>query len=248
MLRHMELQTANPFERTAGAVQILIVDDDPAIRKVVQYRLEAAGYQVWVATGGLEALEIVDKRGLPHLAVIDVMMPDMNGFDLCEQLLAYSDLPVIMLTAVSDEQTVVRGIRLFAEDYITKPFRPSELLARVERVLRRMSTPLQSKGALIPVDSLLAIDLVHQRVQLEGQWVDLTPTETKLLHILIRNAGRPVTSDFLLQRLWPSEERYEDILRVHIHRLRQKIEPDPRSPRYILTERELGYCFAEKVA
>jgi DNA-binding response OmpR family regulator len=243
----MKLHTADPTDTRLRLADILIVDDDPAIRKVLQYRLEGVGYSVWVASDGNEALRIVDQRGLPHLAIVDVMMPGMTGFELCEQLTAFSDLPVILLTAVSDEKTVVRGIRLFAEDYITKPFRPSELIARVERVLRRMATPIRSTGALLPVDSLLSVDFVHQRVMVDGQWVELTPTETKLLHILIRNAGRPLTTDFLLQRIWPTEQRYEDVLRLHIYRLRQKIEPDPLQPRYILTERELGYCFAERV-
>lgn len=243
----MALQSTNPFNTGAHGEQILIVDDDASIRKVVQYRLEGAGYDVWSAASGKEALDIIDTKGLPNLAIVDVMMPGMNGFELCEELLAYSDVPVIMLTAVSDEQTVVRGIRLFAEDYITKPFRPSELIARVERVLRRMGTPIRSRSAILPVDNKLSLDFAHQRVVLDGRTIDLTPTETKLLYILVRNSGRPVNSDFLLQRLWPTEERYEDVLRVHIYRLRQKIEPDPRNPRYILTERELGYSFAEKI-
>ena len=219
----MKRHVVNPFSVSACREDILVVDDDPAIRQVLLYHLENAGYHVWSADSGLQALELVEHRGLPHLAIVDVMMPGMDGFELCEHLLLYSDLPVIMLTAVTDEETVVRGLRFFAEDYITKPFRSAELLARVQRVLRRAPSSLEKKGALIAIDSMLSIDFAHQRVLLEGRCVDLTPTETKLLYILVCNAGRPVTSDFLMRRIWPSEEHHRDALRVNIYRLRQKI-------------------------
>jgi DNA-binding response OmpR family regulator len=169
-------------------------------------------------------------------------MPGMDGFEFCQAVQAYSDLPVIMLTAVDEEETVIRGIEQFAEDYVTKPFSPRELVARTERVLRRIGDFAYTLEPITKVDDRLAVDFSHQIAIVEGEPIALTPTETKILYILMRNAGRTVTSDFLLRRLWPLEEVFEDTLRVHIHRLRKKIEIEPKSP-YIVTERGLGYRF-----
>lgn len=232
-----------PINSQGEPWRILVVDDDEAVRHVIKLRLDRIGCQVWTAASAKDALSLIEERGLPHLGIIDVMMPGMNGFELCEQIQSWSDLPVIMLTALSDEQTVVRGIRFFAEDYITKPFRAAEFVARVERVLRRIGDFAYALDPVLEVDERLAVDFSHQRVLIDGDAVDLTPTESKLLYILMRNADRPVSTSFLLRRLWPNEERYEDVLRVHIYRLRQKIEPDTGRPRYIRTERDIGYRF-----
>ena len=148
-----------------------------------------------------------------------------------------------MLTAIDEEETVVQGIELYAEDYVTKPFSPRELIARVRRVLRRIGDFAYTLEPVIRVDDRLAVDFAHQQATIEGQPVALSPTETKLLYLLMRSAGRPVTSGFLLRRLWPLEEMFEDALRVHVYRLRHKIEPVPSHPRYIVTERGLGYQF-----
>lgn len=223
--------------------RILIVDDDSAVREIVRTHLEHAGCEVWTASGGQQALEAVDRRGLPHLAIVDVMMPGMNGFELCARLQSWSDLPVILLTAVSDEQTVVHGLRLFAEDYITKPFRGSELVARVERVLRRIGDFAYALEPVLKVDENLSVDLAHQTAYTQSRLIPLSPLDTKLLHILMRRAGRPLPHEFILRRLWPHEKRYEDTLRVAVYRLRQKIEPNPHQPCYILTERDFGYVF-----
>lgn len=239
-MRHSDIA---PISRQGQPWRILVVDDDLAIRQVVRLRLERAGCEVWTAGSGKAALEVISERGLPHLGVIDVMMPGMNGFELCEQLQSWCDLPVIMLTALSDERTVVRGIRFFAEDYVAKPFRAAELVARVDRVLRRIGDFAYALAPVMEVDDRLAVDFAHQKILLEGEPVALTPTESKLLYILMRNAERPVSSGFLLRRLWPNEERYEDVLRVHVYRLRNKVEPDTRRLRYILTERDYGYRF-----
>lgn len=228
---------------SARSKRILVVDDDPAIRRMVGEKLDRAGFEVWTASSGEQALEIIDRRGLPHLAVVDLMMPGMDGFAFCRVVQKFCDLPVILLTAVDEEETVIQGIERFAEDYVTKPFSPRELVARVKRVLRRIGDFAYTLDPLIQVDDRLAVDLAHQQAIVDGRPVSLTPTETKALYILMRNAGRIVTTDFLLRRLWPLEEIFEDALRVHIHRLRQKIEADPEHPRYILTERGLGYKF-----
>jgi DNA-binding response OmpR family regulator len=223
--------------------RVLVVDDDPKIRRLVELKLDHAGFEVFVAASGQEALDIISRCGLPHLAIVDIMMPGMNGFEFCETVQEFSDLPVVLLTAVDDEETIIQGIERFAEDYVVKPFSPRELLARVQRVLRRIGDFAYTLDPVSRVDDRLGVDFAHQQAIVEGQRIDLTPTETKLLYILMRNAGRTVTIDFLLRRLWPLEEVFEDTLRVHVHRLRQKIEADPRKPRYVVTERGLGYRF-----
>jgi DNA-binding response OmpR family regulator len=232
-----------PASSATGIQRILAVDDDPKVRRLVELKLDHAGFEVRTAASGKEALDIIAQYGLPHLAIVDIMMPGLNGFEFCEAVQEFSDLPVIMLTAVDDEDTVIRGIERFAEDYIIKPFSPRELLARVQRVLRRIGDFAYTIEPVTQVDGRLGVDFAHQRAVVDGQSVDLTPTETKILYILMRNAGRTVTTDFLLRRLWPLEEVFEDTLRVHVHRLRQKIEGNPRQPRYVVTERGLGYRF-----
>ncbi|GAP63918.1 hypothetical protein ARMA_2341 [Ardenticatena maritima] len=224
--------------------RILIVDDDPFILELVRRKLEQSGFDVLSAVSGKEALALIQQKGLPHLALLDINMPEMDGFELSRRLQEFSDVPVIFLTAVDEEDTIVEGIRLFAEDYVTKPFSPRELVARIDRVLRRIGDFRYTLNPIIQVDEHLAIDFGHQRAFVNGKEVPLTPTETKLLHILMRNAGRPVSYDFLIRRLWPMEDVFEDSLRVHVHRLRHKIEPNPSKPRYIKTERGIGYRFA----
>ncbi len=231
------LQTESCLQR------ILVVDDDPAIRRLLKDKLEGAGYDVWTAESGGQALDVIQRRGMPHLAIVDINMPGMNGLRFCEAVQQFSDLPVIMLSAVDEEETIVGSISRYAEDYVVKPFSPRELVARVQRVLRRIGDYSYTWEVETRVDDFLVIDIPHQRAVAGGQAVPLTPTETKLIYLLMRNAGRTVTTDFLLRRLWPMEEVFEDTLRVHIHRLRQKIEPVPGRPRYVLTERGVGYSF-----
>ncbi len=227
-----------------GAVQrILVVDDDPDILRVVRYTLELEGFEVGSAGSAYEALEWIRRNGLPHMAVVDIMMPGRNGIELCRDVQRFSDLPVIMLTAVDDEGTVVSTIDEVAEDYVTKPFRPRELAARVKRLMRRVGDFNYTLAPVTKIDDQLAIDFVNQRALVGDRDVSLTPTETKLLHILIRSGRRTVTIDYLLRRLWPLEEIFEDTLRVHVHRLRQKIEPKPGAPRYLITQRGVGYSF-----
>ncbi len=231
------------FHTESNLQRILVVDDDPAILRLLKDKLEGAGYEVWTAASGKQALEIMERRGMPHLAVVDINMPGMNGLHFCETVQEFSDLPVIMLSAIDEEETIVGSISRYAEDYVTKPFSPRELVARLERVLRRIGDYSYTWDVLTRIDEHLAVDIPHQRALVGDQTVALTPTETKLLYLLMRNAGHTVSTDFLLRRLWPMEEVFEDTLRVHIHRLRHKIEPAPSRPRYILTERGLGYSF-----
>ena len=197
----------------------------------------------WPAASAEEALTLIEKRGLPQLGVFDVLMPGMSGFELYEALLTWCDLPVIVLTAVSDERTVRRGIRFPPTDYINKPFRPSEFLARVERVFRRFGRGEAVQGSVTEVDDRLSVDFIHQHALIDGEPVSLTPMENKLLYILMRKMGQSVSTELLSQRLYPDEEAYADVLRVHVQRLREKLERDPRKPVYLLSDGDAGYRF-----
>ena len=226
-----------------AAYKILVVDDEPDIVSVVSMTLEAEGFEVETAFSAKEAFDLIGRKGLPHLAVLDIMMPGTDGITLARKLQKFSDLPVIMLTAIDEETTVVKTIEEVAEDYVSKPFRPKELAARVKRVIRRMGDFAFRLETLTVIDDRLAVDFAAKKALIDEQPVSLTPTETKILHILIRSARRTVTTEYLLARLWPLDEVYEDTLRVHVHRLRQKIEPDASKPYYLITQRGVGYSF-----
>ena len=226
--------------------RILHVDDDPVIRLITERALKQAGFEVWTAESGQQALDLIAEHGLPHLALVDIFMPGMSGLELCEKIQASADLPIILVTSVDDSVTEVEAIREVAEDYVTKPFEPSVLVARVERVLRRIGSFAYALGPRTRVDDHLEVELGRRRVHIEGRPVRLTRTETKLLYLLMRNAGQTVTSDFLLRRIWPREEIYENVLRTHVGRLRKKIESRPGRPRYVMTRRGLGYYFKAK--
>ena len=223
---------------------ILAVDDDPEVLHVISATLTKAGYDLWTAENAEDALKLLDERGLPHLAVIDINLPKMDGLSLTKKIQDVSDVPVIMLTVVDDRATVVDTIQNLAEDYIIKPFNPAELAARVGRILKRIGDFSYTHQPLIQVDEHLAVDFVHQRVIINDRPLALTPTETKLLYILMRDAGKTILTKQILKRVWPDEDADENTLRVHIHRLRQKIEISPSRPRYVVTERGAGYSFA----
>lgn len=224
---------------------ILVVDDNPHIVRAVQITLEGEGYRVMTAFSGPEALQQVKRSGLPHLAIVDLNMPGMDGFELCAALQEFSDLPIIMLTAIADEQTTVYGLDRYAEDYMVKPFRAGELVARVRRVLRRLGDFAYTLAPVIFIDDDLQVDFSNRQifVHKKEEPVSLTPTETKLLYILMRHAGRTVTNEFLLRRVWPQDDAYEDRLHTHIYRLRRKLEKNPRKPHYIMSDWGTGYTF-----
>jgi DNA-binding response OmpR family regulator len=223
--------------------RVLTVDDDPAILMVEERALSKAGFEVWSAASGEAGLEILRRKGLPHLAVVDLLMPGMGGLDLCRQIKEWSDVPLFILTSVNTKETLVDAIERFAEDYLVKPFDPRELVARAVRILRRMGDFAYLLEPVTAVDASLSIDFVHQRAIRDGQEVPLGPIESKLLYLLMKGAGRPQTNAHLLGRIWPNQEVFEDTLRVHVHRLRRKIEPQPEAPRYVVTERGIGYSF-----
>lgn len=224
---------------------ILIVDDEPRIRDFVRMNLEMEHYHVLEASNGLEALEELREK-LPDLVVLDVMMPEMDGFEALRAIREVSTVPVIILTVRQSEQDRIHGLDLGADDYIAKPFSPRELLSRIRALLRRSLMPAPSRKTEIAVDDDLKIDFARREVVVRGQKVTLRPTEYRLLYHLVSNAGRLLTHETLLSKVWGRAYRDEaHYLRLYITYLRQKLEKDPAHPKYILTERGVGYRFKE---
>jgi DNA-binding response OmpR family regulator len=224
---------------------ILVVDDEPRMTRFIRMNLELEGYRVVEAHNGLDALEKV-RVDLPDLVILDVMMPELDGFETLKMLREVSNVPVIMLTVQADEGDKVRGLELGADDYVTKPFGPRELASRIKAVLRRTQGPVPAEEAILRIDDRLSVDFNNREVIVEGQRVKLRPTEFRLLYHLIENAGWVVPHETLLAKVWGYEYQDEtQYLRLYVTYLRQKIEPDPSHPRYILTEREVGYRFVD---
>jgi DNA-binding response OmpR family regulator len=223
--------------------RVLIVEDDQSISKLMTDYLGKHGYEVTAFPDGPEALEHIKTRGLPHIALIDLQLPTMHGFELSNKLKSMADVPIIFVTSTSDTETIVQGLKKYAEDFIVKPFELRELEARIQVVLARMPSLDYASEPVIRVDEFLSIDFAHNRIVLGGKAMGLTPTESILLHVLLRNAGRVVENRMLIARVWPSDDVYEDTLRVHMHRLRRKLEADSHHPHYIRTERGVGYMF-----
>ncbi len=224
---------------------VLIVDDEPRIIDFIRMNLEFEGFRVVDAATGYEALERL-KEDLPDLILLDVMMPKMDGFETLKHIREVSNVPVIMLTVRQEEGDRIRGLDLGADDYITKPFSPRELLSRIKALLRRSFMPSPTRKTRIVVDDDLTIDFSKGEVFVRGEKIALRPTEYRLLYHLVNNAGRLLTHETLLSKVWGHEYRDEaHYLRLYITYLRQKIEQDPAHPKYILTERGLGYRFRE---
>jgi two-component system, OmpR family, KDP operon response regulator KdpE len=227
------------------APYVLVVDDDPALRRLLERSLPEAGYRVQAVMEAQAALEAVIQQP-PDVILLDLMLPGMDGFTLCKQLREWTRVPIIMLTARAAEKDVVLGLQLGADDFVTKPFRSNELLARIEAVLRRVQhDPAPGSPSLIQVGELM-IDLAQRRVTTDDTEVSLTPIEYQILAYLASHAGQVLTHQQLLQEVWGAEYGGENhYLWVHIAHLRQKLEPDSKQPRYILTERGVGYRLAK---
>jgi len=224
---------------------ILVVDDEPRIIRFVRINLEMEGFRVVEAHNGLEALDQVREK-LPSLVLLDVMMPEMDGFETLRMIREISSTPIVMLTVRNTEDDKVRGLDLGADDYITKPFSPRELVSRVRAVLRRTATLAPEDSSVLVIDDYLSVDFNTGEVIVDGERVKLRPTEFRLLHHLIENAGWTVPYGTLLSKVWGYE--YKDAisyLRLYINYLRKKIEPDLSNPRYIFTERGMGYRFVD---
>jgi two-component system KDP operon response regulator KdpE len=227
------------------SIAVLVVDDEPRLVDVVRMNLELEGYRVLEAYDGHEALEKL-KQDLPDLVVLDVMMPELDGFETLRRIREVSSVPVIMLTVRQEESDRIRGLEIGADDYLTKPFSPRELQTRIKALLRRTFMPSPARKTRIVVDKDLTIDFSKREVWVRGAKVTLRPTEYRLLYHLVNNAGRLMTHDTLLSKVWGHEYRDESqYLRLYITYLRQKLERDPAHPKYILTERGVGYRFRE---
>jgi two-component system KDP operon response regulator KdpE len=225
--------------------RILVVDDEPKLLELVRWILERSGFEVLEVQDGREAIRKVQEE-LPSLVLLDVMMPNMNGFETLREIRKFSNVPVIMLTVQASETDKVHGLELGADDYITKPFSHRELVSRIRAVLRRSQMPPHSDQRLIRVDDRLSIDFDRREVVVNGRSIKLRPTEYRLLYHLVNNAGRLLTHETLLTKVWGREYRDDtQLLRLYITYLRQKIEEDPSHPKYILNERGIGYRFAD---
>src|SRR5690242_10769754 len=225
--------------------RIIVVDDEERMVRFIRMNLEHDGFQVAEAFNGKQAIQKL-RDVTPDLILLDVMMPDMDGFEVLETIREGSNVPVIMLTARGEEDDRVRGLELGADDYVTKPFSPRELVSRVRAVLRRTETAPPAEKSTLVVDDRLSINFDRREVLVEGKPVKLRPTEYRLLYHLVSNAGWVVPHDQLLAKVWGYEYREEThYLRLYINYLRQKLEKDPANPKYILTERGVGYRFVD---
>ena len=223
------------------ARRILLVDDEPSIQKMLVHALEREGFQVNAVGDGEAALESFGTYE-PHLIILDIMLPKIDGNEVCRRISSKSYVPIIMLTAKDDEIDRVVGLELGADAYVTKPFAVRELVARVRAIMRRASVPAGQRQDELNYDSL-KIHLPSRRVAVVGEEVDLTYTEFELLVTLASNPGRVFSRSTLLTRVWGDEFRDERTVDVHIRHLREKIERDPRNPEFIHTARGVGYVF-----
>ena len=233
------------MDTSAKKNRILVVDDEKGLVKLIRLNLEHDGFEVFEANNGTQAMDRL-RAVLPDLVLLDVMMPDMDGFQVLRMIREVGTTPVIMLTAKGEENDKVRGLELGADDYVTKPFSPRELTSRIRAVLRRGSFSDQTDTGKISVDDRLQIDFDRHEVWVDGALVQLRPTEYRLLYHLVKNAGWVLTHDQILSKVWGYE--YEDephYVRLYVNYLRKKIEKDPANPRYILTERGVGYRFVD---
>ena len=225
--------------------RILVVEDDINTANLIVLYLEREGFQTLQAGDGEAGLSLAKRHG-PDLVILDLMLPRMDGWEVCRQLRKTSEVPVIMLTARGEEMDRVSGLTLGADDYMVKPFSPRELVARVKAVLRR-TAPVVPSSTILLRHGDLELDRDKRRLSLKGRPLEVTPHEYALLEALMGSPGRVFTRDELLGRLYPKGEAMviERVVDVHVGKLRQKIEADPASPRYILTARGLGYRFAD---
>lgn len=224
---------------------ILVVDDEERMARFIRLNLEHDGFQVIEANRGMQAIQLI-RDNLPDVVILDVMMPDVDGFEVLQLIRENNQVPVIMLTAKGEEDDKVKGLELGADDYVTKPFSPRELVSRVKAVLRRTDTSSSDGEGVIEVDEHLKLDFGRREIWLDEKLVKLRPTEYRLLYHLVQNAGWVLTYDQILSKVWGYEYRDEPhYVRLYVNYLRQKLEQDPANPKYILTERGVGYRFVD---
>jgi two-component system KDP operon response regulator KdpE len=225
--------------------KILVVDDEERMARFIRLNLEHDGFQVVEAYKGMQGVQALRDQ-MPDVVLLDVMLPDIDGFEVLQLIREVSAVPVIMLTAKGEEDDRVKGLELGADDYVTKPFSPRELVSRVRAVLRRAETSGLGGKEMIEVDEHLRLDFGRREVWLDNELVKLRPTEYRLLYHLVQNAGWVLTYDQILSKVWGYEYRDEPhYVRLYVNYLRQKLEKDPANPKYILTERGVGYRFVD---
>jgi len=225
----------------SNAKCILVVDDEPKIVDVVKSYLENSGYAVSAAYNGREAYEKFEKEN-PSLIILDWMLPDTTGEEICKKLRLKSNVPIIMLTAKVEEENILKGFNFGADDYVTKPFSPRQLVARVEAILRRVES--DTTESLLFNDGELIVDLTGQDVKKDGSSVNLTPNEYKIVSALARHPNKVFTREELIAIVSGNNfDGFDRVIDTHIKNIRQKIETEARNPRYIITAHGVGYRF-----
>jgi DNA-binding response OmpR family regulator len=223
---------------------VLVIDDDIRMLRMMKRMLELEGFQVVIANNGDMALKTFEKE-TPGLVLLDIMMPDMDGYTVCQRIREFSQVPIIMVTAKGDDKEKVEGLNIGADDYVTKPFSASELAARVRAILRRTETNYQPREAVFRYKDL-TVDFASRRVMVNNAELKLTSTEYKLLSYISLNAGRVITPDQLLDKVWGEEYMgAPHLLQVNIARLRKKLGDDAKQPTYIITRPGIGYFMSK---
>ncbi len=224
---------------------ILIVEDEKEIAMAIEVYLSNQGYKVFKAYNGLEGLEVLEKENI-HLAIVDMMMPKMNGTEFIMKVRQNYSFPIIVLSAKSEDMDKILGLNIGADDYITKPFKPLELLARVNSQLRRYTKYLNMAGSNTKEENVysiggLELNVDTREVILDGNLVKTTPSEFKILHLLMKNPGRVFSADEIYERVWNEQAINTDTIMVHIRNIREKIEVNPKNPRYLKVVWGVGY-------
>lgn len=224
---------------------VLVVEDDKEIREGVEIYLKSQGYEVFQAADGVEGLEVIEKEDI-HLAIVDIMMPRMDGISMVVKLREKYDFPVIFLSAKSEEVDKIKGLNMGADDYVTKPFTPMELLARVNSQLRRYRRFMERLGdkeenSRIHTIGGLEINEDNVEVTVDGEPVKMTPIEYKILLLLMKNPGRVFSAEEIYERVWNERAINTDTIMVHVRNIREKIEVNPREPKYLKVVWGVGY-------
>ena len=236
---HIKTEKVRPMQ----GKKFLVVDDDIIMRQLVEYILCRSGGEIVTANDGLEGLKMFETHQ-PDMVILDISMPNMTGWEVCQHIRQSSDVPIIMLTSLGHEKDVIRGFNEGADDYITKPFNGNILRARIQALLRRAEIPKDTQKLNIYSDDYLTIDLSQRRVLVDGKPVKLTGTEHRLLAYLIQNAGKILPFHKILENVWSYEYREKtDYVHVYMWHLRKKLERNPKSPKYLITEHGIGYRF-----
>ena len=230
-------------------MRVAIIEDDPDTQEYITIYLESEGYEVFASDTGPEGIEQI-KRHDPDVVMLDIQLPGMNGWDVCQQIRSFTNVPILIISSVAqEEEDIIRGLGLGADDYLLKPIRPTILKARLTALLRRSVDVSWRRGRVAYVDERLTIDLHREEVVVDGQRVTLSFLDYQLLSILVRNINHVVSSLDIIETMWSEsgQEDYAQYVRIYIGRLRKIIEPDPSNPRYIVTERGIGYRFISQV-